>query len=195
MWRRCGHPNRIGKVTKKTGTGGWEGTTLSTTGRWRLFWTLNWMIYYPLQCSCLENPRDGGAWWAAVYGVAQSRTRLMGLSSSKGLAQCLARSKWSMIVNLLLLPGSSWLCYKVVGGWKRSPLGSLGLCIWRTSKTGLWCAHTHTNTQISLSSKIFVTRAITGGSGPCLSPSPDTKGMKERRLGTTLSKAPFHCGL
>ena len=31
---------------------------------------------YPLQCSCLENPRDGGAWWAAVYGVAQSWTRL-----------------------------------------------------------------------------------------------------------------------
>ena len=30
----------------------------------------------PLQCSCLENPRDGGAWWAAVYGVAQSRTLL-----------------------------------------------------------------------------------------------------------------------
>ena len=30
----------------------------------------------PLQCSCLENPRDNGAWWAAVYGVAQSRTRL-----------------------------------------------------------------------------------------------------------------------
>ena len=36
----------------------------------------------PLQCSCLENPRDGGALWAAVYGVAQSRTRLMRLSSS-----------------------------------------------------------------------------------------------------------------
>ena len=30
----------------------------------------------PLQCSCLENPRDGGAWWAAIYGVAQSRTQL-----------------------------------------------------------------------------------------------------------------------
>ena len=30
----------------------------------------------PLQCSCLENPRDSGAWWAAVYGVAKSRTRL-----------------------------------------------------------------------------------------------------------------------
>ena len=36
----------------------------------------------PLQCSCLENPRDGGAWWAAVDGVAQSQTRLMRLSSS-----------------------------------------------------------------------------------------------------------------
>ena len=37
----------------------------------------------PLQCSCLENPRDGGAWWAAVYGVTQSRTRLKRLSSSR----------------------------------------------------------------------------------------------------------------
>ena len=36
----------------------------------------------PLQCSCLENPRVGGAWWAAVYGVAQSWTRLKQLSSS-----------------------------------------------------------------------------------------------------------------
>ena len=36
----------------------------------------------PLQCSCLENPRDRGAWWAAVYGVAQSRTQLKRLSSS-----------------------------------------------------------------------------------------------------------------
>ena len=36
----------------------------------------------PLQYSCLENPRDGGAWWGAVYGVAQSRTRLKRLSSN-----------------------------------------------------------------------------------------------------------------
>ena len=36
----------------------------------------------PLQYSCLENPRDGGVWWAAVYGVAQSRTRLKQLSGS-----------------------------------------------------------------------------------------------------------------
>ena len=38
-----------------------------------------------LQCSCLENPRDGGAWWAAIYGVAQSQTRLKQLSSSNNL--------------------------------------------------------------------------------------------------------------
>ena len=38
----------------------------------------------PLQYSCLENPRDGGTWWAAVYGVAQSRTWLKRLSSSSG---------------------------------------------------------------------------------------------------------------
>ena len=39
----------------------------------------------PLQCSCLENPRDGGAWWAAVYRVAQSETRLKRLSSSSNM--------------------------------------------------------------------------------------------------------------
>ena len=44
----------------------------------------------PLQCSCLENPRDGGAWWAAICGVAQSRTRLKRLSSSTSLG----RPKW-----------------------------------------------------------------------------------------------------
>ena len=39
----------------------------------------------PLQCSCLEDPRDGGAWWAAIYGVTQSRTRLKWLSSNSRL--------------------------------------------------------------------------------------------------------------
>ena len=38
----------------------------------------------PLQCSCLENPRDRGAWWAAVYGVAQTLKRLSSSSSSRG---------------------------------------------------------------------------------------------------------------
>ena len=48
----------------------------------------------PLQCSCLENPRDGGAWWAAVYGVAQSRTRLKQLSSSSSTFSLLPISLW-----------------------------------------------------------------------------------------------------
>ena len=49
----------------------------------------------PLQCSCLENPRDGEAWWAAISGVAQSRTRLKRLSSSS------SSSKWDTIWRLL----------------------------------------------------------------------------------------------
>ena len=39
----------------------------------------------PLQCSCLETPRDGGAWWAGVYGVEQSQTRLKRLSRSSSM--------------------------------------------------------------------------------------------------------------
>ena len=45
-----------------------------------------------LQCSCLENPRDGGAWWAAVYGVTQSQTRLKRLSSSSNYMSLKLRS-------------------------------------------------------------------------------------------------------
>ena len=58
----------------------------------------------PLQCSCLENPRDGGAWWAAVYGVVQSRTRLKWLSSSSSLKKwwrtCLQHLKTSCIIKI-----------------------------------------------------------------------------------------------
>ena len=50
----------------------------------------------PLQCSCLETPRDGGTWWAAVYGVAQGQTQLKQLSSSssssKGLVTLVMQS-------------------------------------------------------------------------------------------------------
>ena len=49
----------------------------------------------PLQCSCLENPRDGGAWWAArVYGVTQSRTRLKRFSSSSSSKHILQKTVW-----------------------------------------------------------------------------------------------------
>ena len=56
----------------------------------------------PPQCSCLENPRDGGAWWAAVYGVAQSRTRLKRLSSSSShRVYCIRSSSLLSIVGYL----------------------------------------------------------------------------------------------
>ena len=47
----------------------------------------HFLLPSPLQCSCLENPRDGGAWWAAVYGIAQSRTRLKQPGSSSSSPQ------------------------------------------------------------------------------------------------------------
>ena len=54
----------------------------------------------PLQCSCLENPRDGGAWWAAISGVTQSRTRLKWLSSSSGSSMLKTVSKVKTIFFL-----------------------------------------------------------------------------------------------
>ena len=53
----------------------------------------------PLQCSWLENPRDGGAWWAAVYGVAQSQTRLKRLSSSSSSSS--RRRRMTMMTGYL----------------------------------------------------------------------------------------------
>ena len=59
----------------------------------------------PLQSSCLENPRDGGSCWAAIYGVAQSRTRLKPLNSSRGsatLAKLLSSFSMSLIYPSVL---------------------------------------------------------------------------------------------
>ena len=52
---------------------GWSYCLLVKIMLWGMFWHPS-TCRYPLQCSCLENPRDGGAWWAAVYGVAQLDT-------------------------------------------------------------------------------------------------------------------------
>ena len=86
----------------------------------------------PLQCSCLENPRDGGAWWAAVYGVAQSRTWLKQLSSSS--SNVWPAYVFCMIVLLcmdvcLSMSASAYICE-----W-------MCVCVWVTyfiSKTVLW---------------------------------------------------------
>ena len=61
----------------------------------------------PLQCSCLENPRDGGAWWAAIYGAAQSRTRLKWLSSSS--SSTLQRLNWAGCILTESTAKSVWI--------------------------------------------------------------------------------------
>ena len=89
--RKQWHPTPVLLPGKSHGRRSLEGC--SPWGRWGSGMT-EWLHFYfslshvgegngnPLQCSCLENPRDGGAWWAAVYGVTQSPTRLKWLSSS-----------------------------------------------------------------------------------------------------------------
>ena len=62
----------------------------------------------PLQCSCMENPRDGGAWWAAVYGVAQSQTRLKRLSSSSSSSKELCARSWRQRPTYFQLSHSSY---------------------------------------------------------------------------------------
>ena len=74
----------------------------------------------PLQCSCLENPRDGGASWAAVYGVAQSPTWLKWLSSSSNV-ESVQRRQWHP--TPVLLPGKSHGQTSLVGC---SPWGRWG---------------------------------------------------------------------
>ena len=67
------------------GYGPWGLKRLGMTEKLHFFFSLSCIGEgngNPLQCSCMENPRNRGAWWAAIYGVAQSRTRLKWLSSS-----------------------------------------------------------------------------------------------------------------
>ena len=91
LGRRQWHPTPVLLPGKSHG---WRSLVgCSPWGRWELDMT-QWLHFHfslscigegngnPLQCSCLENPRDDGAWWAAIYGVAQSRTRLKWLNSS-----------------------------------------------------------------------------------------------------------------
>ena len=87
--RRQWHPTPVLLPGKSHGRRSLEGC--SPWGRWGSNMTERLHFHFslscigerngnPLQCSCLENPRDGEAWWAAVYGVTQSRTRLKWLS-------------------------------------------------------------------------------------------------------------------
>ena len=92
--RRQWHPTPVLLPGKSHGRRSLVGC--SPWGRWELDTTERLHFHFslscigkgngnPLQCSCLENPRDGGDWWAAIYGVAQSQTRLKRLSSSSSV--------------------------------------------------------------------------------------------------------------
>ena len=90
-WRRQWHPTPVllpGKSHGRrslVGCSPWGPKESDTTERLHFHFSLSCIGEgngNPLQSSCLEDPRDGGAWWAAIYGVAQSRTRLKRLSSS-----------------------------------------------------------------------------------------------------------------
>ena len=69
-----------------------------------MHWRRKWQ---PLQCSCLENPRDGGAWWAVISGVAQSRTRLKWLSSSSSMYIYIYIWRRTWQPTAVFLPGES----------------------------------------------------------------------------------------
>ena len=94
IWRRQWHPTPVllpGKSHGQRSLVGcrpWGSEESDTTEQLHFHFSLSCIgegSGNPLQCSCLENPRDGGAWWATVYGVAQSRTRLKRLSSSSSM--------------------------------------------------------------------------------------------------------------
>ena len=81
-------PGKFHGLRSLKGCSPWSCWGSDTTERLRLHFSLSCIGEgngNPLQCSCLENPRDGGAWWDAVYGVSQSRTRLKWLSSSSSI--------------------------------------------------------------------------------------------------------------
>ena len=91
MWRRQWHPTPVLLPGKSHGRRSlvscspWGRSESDTNERLHFPFSLSCIGEgngNPPQCSCLENPRDGGAWWAAIYGVTQSRTRLKRLSSS-----------------------------------------------------------------------------------------------------------------
>ena len=97
----------------------------------------------PLQCSCLENPRDGGAWWAAVYGVAQSQTRLKRLSSSSssssGIKTLYSLQVYNIVIVLkFILLIYFWLCwFFVAGSGLFSSCREWGLL----ASCGVWASH------------------------------------------------------
>ena len=110
-WRRQWHPTPVLLPGKSHG---WRSLVgCSPWGRWESDTTERLHFHFslscigegngnPLQCSCLENPRDGEAWWAAVYGVPQSQTRLKWLSSSSSSSSGMFWKKYPKFIDELV---------------------------------------------------------------------------------------------
>ena len=112
-WRRQWHPTPVLLPGKSHGRRSlvscspWGRYKLDTTKRLHFHFSLSCIgggNGNPLQCSCLENPRDGGAWWAAVYVVAQSQTRLKWLSNSSS-----AQLLWQLISMFFCSSSPLWM--------------------------------------------------------------------------------------
>ena len=107
----------------------WGHTELDTIERLHLHFSLSCIGEgngNPLQCSCLENPRDEGAWWAAVYGVTQSRTPLKRLSSSSSSSSHSNNCEMALIY-LIFIYLYFWLCWGFVAAHGRSLVAARGL--------------------------------------------------------------------
>ena len=123
-WRRKWHPTPVLLPGKSHG---WRSLVgCSPWGRWESDTTERLHFHFslsctregngnPLQCSCQENPRDGWAWWAAVYGVAQSWTRLKRLSSSSSMLLNIGdQDKWNLSLPYSIFPASGAVFVVVV---------------------------------------------------------------------------------
>ena len=126
FWRRQWHPTPVllpGKSHGRRSLGGcspWGYEKSDTTEQLHFHFSLSCIGEgngNPLQCSRLENPRDRGAWWAAVYAVTRSRTRLKRLSRSS--------SKFFFSCGWNLNCGQNLTCGQNLNLWQKAGSGEL----------------------------------------------------------------------
>ena len=138
----------------------------------------------PLQCSCLENPRDGGAWWAAVCGVARSQTRLKRLSSNSSSIPVDGLPRWHQLVKNLPANAGDIRDSGLILGLGRSPVGGHGdplqySLLEKPVDKGAWQTTVHRVTMSQTRLKQLGTHTCTCRCQrfqlpPCLSPLPSS---------------------
>ena len=163
----------------------------------------------PLQYSCLENPRDRGAWWAAVYRVAQSRTWLKRLSSSSSSSRAYQRAIETETPDLKSMPqthllpvpvqkqqteNTSWSGVTLPGLLQHTPQPALGCC------SSLACFSTAPN-QVQITTvpgRSWISSDLRFqplGPQPCLWPKERPPShWREEALAQIYSSNPFACG-